>query len=106
MFPIDQAPTWLPATWPGRVRSLDRQRKKTDAASEPCRLHAPYAYGRVAGPGAATGNPAAAAVFCTARFPHSLVFRTNYQTHMPGSHSTWARNSLVQIKLSCGKLVT
>jgi len=28
MFPIDQAPTWLPATWPGRVRSLDRQRKK------------------------------------------------------------------------------
>jgi hypothetical protein len=56
------------------VRSLDGQRKKTDAASEPCRLHIPYAYGRVAGPGAATGNLAAAAVFLQYPLPTCTCF--------------------------------
>jgi hypothetical protein len=35
-----------------------------------------------------------------------LVNQTNYQTHTPSVHPTFASPTLFEIKLSCGKLVT
>jgi hypothetical protein len=35
-----------------------------------------------------------------------LVNQTNYQTHTPSVHPTFAPSTLFKIKLSCGKLVT
>jgi len=106
-LPTDQTPAWQTGNVTGPRALPWREARKTDAASEPCPHPAAIDWpGCTPGRGAATGTLVAAAVFCTSRFPHALVFRTNYQTHMPGSHSTWAQKSLAEIKLTGGKLVT
>jgi hypothetical protein len=45
---------------------------------------------------------------CAVRYspPHPLVNQTNYQSHTPSVHPTFAWPTLFKIKLSCGKLVT
>jgi hypothetical protein len=47
-------------------------------------------------------------IVCALRYSPStaLVHQTNYQTHTPSVHPTFASPTLFEIKLSCGKLVT